>query len=111
MIRAARQCSGAGDELFIFDARSNLAAGGNMLMGKGTESVEVYEQAKIRFLDIANIHVVRASFDALRVRTRSAVLRHHAEQEVCETGSENRWWSMVEGTGWLGHIRSVMLGL
>ena len=32
MIRAARNCSGAGDELYIFDARSNLAAGGNMLM-------------------------------------------------------------------------------
>ena len=32
MIVAARNCSGSGDELYIFDARSNLAAGGNKLM-------------------------------------------------------------------------------
>jgi hypothetical protein len=82
MLRAIRQCCANADELYIFDARSNLAAGGNKLLvcrmhachmadraqGKGTESPDVYELTKIRFLDIANIHVVRASFDALRVR-------------------------------------------
>ena len=40
----------------------------NAVQGKGTESPLVYERTKIRFLDIANIHVVRASYDALRVR-------------------------------------------
>ena len=48
------------------------------MQGKGTESPDVYEFAKLRFLDIANIHVVRASYDALRV---SRTVASHAHTE------------------------------
>ena len=66
MIEEVRKAAQA-RELFVFDARSNLAADGNKLLGKGSESPNVYRSIKLRYLEIANIHVVRESFDALRV--------------------------------------------
>eukprot|EP00042_Codosiga_hollandica_P046702 m.494517 g.494517 ORF g.494517 m.494517 type:complete len:655 (+) comp57289_c0_seq2:1597-3561(+) len=95
-IKALRLCSAKSDELFIFDARSSLAVEGNKLMGKGTESPENYENTKLINLDIANIHAVRASYDELR--------------EVCEVGSDQKWQTLLESTGWLAHIRSILLG-
>ena len=72
----------------------------------------MYERTKLRFLDIANIHVVRGSYDALRVcpSIYIAVWVQVLFKDVVEVGSEQKWWSMVESTGWLGHIRSVLSG-
>ncbi len=47
------------EDLFIFDARSWVAAKANMLNGKGTESMSHYKGCHIEFLDIDNIHKVR----------------------------------------------------
>ena len=46
------------------------------------------------YMEIANIHSVRASVDAL--------------QSMCEDGSEEKWLSRLEQTGWLRQVHSVL---
>jgi myotubularin-related protein 1/2 len=46
----------------IYDARSWIAAKGNMLTGKGTENLSYYKNCELVFLDIENIHKVRESY-------------------------------------------------
>ena len=62
--------------LVIFDARSSLAEKGNKLMGKGSENPYHYRQTKLIFMEIQNIHALRASADLL--------------QALCEEGSEDK---------------------
>mmetsp|Transcript_1686 Transcript_1686/g.3145 ORF Transcript_1686/g.3145 Transcript_1686/m.3145 type:complete len:1001 (-) Transcript_1686:1399-4401(-) len=50
---------------YIFDARSMLAAMANMAAGRGTEEVDNYIHTEIVFCGIDNIHVMRASYEAL----------------------------------------------
>ena len=62
--------------------------------GKGTEDVNRYENCKLLFLDIANIHAMRDSIDKL--------------QSVCEGAPEHKWLSQLEWTQWLTHISNVL---
>eukprot|EP00045_Choanoeca_perplexa_P013788 m.157711 g.157711 ORF g.157711 m.157711 type:complete len:1047 (+) comp16455_c0_seq2:45-3185(+) len=94
MLQALMLCSDNKSTILIFDARSVLAAGGNQLMGKGTENEAYYENAKLNYMDIGNIHTMRQSQDKL--------------VELCLSGSDTRWYSNLEATGWLGHIKLVL---
>ena len=94
LIEACLKASNNAQQIIIFDARSQIAAGGNKLMGKGSETVSAYHNAKIVFMEIANIHAVRTSYDALR--------------DLCAFSVESKWLSTLEATGWLKHIRSVL---
>jgi len=49
---------------------------------------------KLLFMDIANIHAMRDSVDKLFT--------------VCDTVQENKWYSQLESTQWLTHVRSVL---
>lgn len=96
LVQAARQISPS-KRMVIFDARSMLAAGGNRLKGKGTEDiVNRYQGMRLMYLDIANIHAMRDSIDKLF--------------SVCDSVQENKWYSQLESTQWLLHIRSVLKG-
>jgi myotubularin-related protein 1/2 len=79
----------------VFDARSNLAATGNSIAGKGTENMARYANCRIRFLELGNIHTMRASFDALRNMCLSAV-------------SESNWFSALQQSGWLENVRCII---
>lgn len=46
---------------FIFDARPMVNAMANRATGGGSEIVKAYKGAKYKYLDIANIHVMRNS--------------------------------------------------
>ena len=48
MVTALRNCSSSGSHAVIFDARSSFAAGGNKLMGKGSEDPSNYSQCRVR---------------------------------------------------------------
>ena len=48
-------------------------------------------------MEIANIHSMRSSLDSL--------------MELCATGSEDKWLSKLESTGWLRHVRLVLSGV
>jgi hypothetical protein len=94
MLQALMLCSDNKSTILIFDARSVLAAGGNQLMGKGTENEAYYQNAKLNYMDIGNIHTMRQSQDKL--------------VELCLAGSDSRWYSSLEATGWLGHVQLVL---
>ncbi|XP_065179823.1 LOW QUALITY PROTEIN: myotubularin-related protein 2-like [Sycon ciliatum] len=96
VIKAARLTCPT-EDLVIFDARSRVAAGGNMLKGKGTEdTVNRYKSCKLLFLDIANIHAMRESIDKLH--------------KVCCNPSNTHWFSQLESSQWLNHCSSVLRG-
>eukprot|EP00729_Bicosta_minor_P017639 gene17639-14086_t len=94
LVNAVRLSSPHPDLLVIFDARSKLAEMGNQLMGKGAEDTRNYEKTKVLFMEIQNIHAVRASTDAL--------------QALCEGQSDSKWLSKLEDTGWLQHVQSIL---
>ena len=94
VIRAVRNASPNPNLMVIFDARSEAAATGNKLMGKGSEVGKNYENTKVLFMEIGNIHAVRASVDAL--------------QALCEEESGSKWLSKLEATGWLKHVSGIL---
>ena len=100
-IKTIRELSRNKNQIYIIDARAEIAAMGNRAMGKGTENVQHYEGAeKLFFCNIGNIHTMRQSLNTL--------------VDLCEptsiaSGCEN-WWTQVEQTGWLRHIALVLIG-
>lgn len=94
LVEAVRQISPDPSMIVIFDARSSLAEMGNKLMGKGSEDSKYYRNSKVLFMEIQNIHAVRASADSLKA--------------LCDDGSEEKWFSRLEQTGWLKHVQSVL---
>ncbi|KAI6649290.1 Myotubularin-related protein 2 [Oopsacas minuta] len=78
------------DKLHIYDARSSMAAGGNKLMGKGTEDVTRYKNCTLDYLDIPNIHTMRESIDKL--------------YQTCFMPDGSKWLSQLENTQWLNYI-------
>lgn len=85
-------------KIFIMDARPLANAVANKARGGGYESEELYRNAEINFLDIHSIHVMRESLRKLK--------------ELCfpAIGDEQHWYSNLESTHWLEHIRSILSG-
>ena len=85
-------------KIFIMDARPIANAVANKARGGGYESEELYRNAEINFLDIHSIHVMRESLRKLK--------------ELCfpAIGDEQHWYSNLESTHWLEHIRSILSG-
>ena len=53
-----------------------------------------HTRAQLLFMEIGNIHAVRASADAV--------------QGLCEDPSDQKFLSKLEATGWLLHVQSIM---
>lgn len=84
-------------KLFIMDARPSANAIANKAKGGGYESEETYQNAELVFLDIHNIHVMRESQRKLK--------------ELCFPQiDESRWFSGIDSTYWLKHIKCVLAG-
>ncbi|EGD79452.1 hypothetical protein PTSG_10018 [Salpingoeca rosetta] len=94
LVSQLRKMGSNPDHIVICDARSLLAAGGNRVLGKGSEDPSVYPHIKMYFMSIGNIHAVRQSYEAL--------------QDLCARGSEKKWYGKLEATGWLAHTRSIL---
>ncbi|CAM9339174.1 unnamed protein product [Chrysoparadoxa australica] len=84
--------------LRIIDARPELSAKGNSLIGKGHEVVSRLGQgaATLQFADMGNIKVVRNSFNALVA--------------ALDVEDDPSWHQSLHASGWLLHIRSLMKG-
>lgn len=82
-------------KILIVDARSYASAVTNRARGGGVECQEYYPSAEIQFMNLANIHVVRKSFQSLR--------------QLCalEIDTPN-WYSLLEKTNWIQHISSLI---
>merc|ERR1711892_16561 len=93
------------EKLLIFDLRPKINAQANLAKGGGFEKGEFYRVAKdddkefvaLLFCDIGNIHVMRESLG-----------------EVVYALAKNKpdkWWADLDKSGWLGHVRLVMLAV
>lgn len=84
-------------KMFILDARPSANAIANKARGGGYESEDAYQHAELVFLDIHNIHVMRESLRKLK--------------ELCFPNiDEARWFSGLESTYWLKHIKCILAG-
>jgi hypothetical protein len=82
--------------LIIVDARPKINAQANQAAGKGYEIGKGYENCRVLFMGIANIHVMRKSIDML--------------EELCSssTAEDPNWFKNIETTGWLQHVSRVL---
>eukprot|EP01130_Rhizamoeba_saxonica_P003711 TRINITY_DN1544_c0_g1_i2.p1 TRINITY_DN1544_c0_g1~~TRINITY_DN1544_c0_g1_i2.p1 ORF type:complete len:694 (+),score=127.27 TRINITY_DN1544_c0_g1_i2:2-2083(+) len=85
------------ESLCILDARARVAAMANRGRGAGTENKR-YKNCKVEFLNIDNIHAVRASWRALSDLCIPRLL------------DSSGWLSSLEETKWLSHIRKILKG-
>ena len=93
IIAAVGLASPTQQPLIIADARSKVAATGNAVLGKGTES-EAHYLATVAFLDIANIHTVRNSF----LKLHELHARTHAKgvaADYLRALDESNWLSLL----------------
>lgn len=80
-------------QLMILDPRPRTNAEANKYMGSGYEKPEFYRRTQILFLDVANIHVMRSSQQALRA------LCHQPAR------TDTDWYTQIDQTLWLSHIQ------
>ncbi|KAG2379306.1 hypothetical protein C9374_007445 [Naegleria lovaniensis] len=82
--------------LMIVDLRPRANAEANRVI-KGAGYEKNYKNCELRFMNIENIHVVRNSFARLA--------------DICHDfgGVELNWYSKVESTLWLEHLRSILM--
>ncbi|ETO33581.1 myotubularin-related protein 2 [Reticulomyxa filosa] len=84
--------------LYVMDARPKLNAQLNKAKGAGFENAAFYKNIIVEFLNIANIHVMRKSRQAL-----SRII--HAPKH-----KDKDWWVQLANTEWLQHIRKLLKG-
>ncbi|KAK9880690.1 hypothetical protein WA026_011925 [Henosepilachna vigintioctopunctata] len=81
-------------KVLILDARSYAIAVANRARGGGCECPEYYSNCDIQFMNLANIHSIRKSFQALR--------------QLCISSTDQTWHSQLENTKWLQHMSGLM---
>jgi myotubularin-related protein 1/2 len=91
--------TGGCSTLVIADARPQVAAFGNTVMGAGYEQIDRYKVA-VEFLGIDNIHAVR---DAYRRLCDLCAPRPAADGDL-------HYWAGVSATRWLEHVLRVLQG-
>lgn len=100
LVLALQRATSAFDDASVFhffDARSQIAATANAAQGKGTEDPRNYANSELHFCDIANIHAVRSSYNAL--------------SSVCQPGQEKyggEWAFQLRNTFWFMHISRIL---
>ncbi|CAB3402048.1 unnamed protein product [Caenorhabditis bovis] len=82
-------------QFVIMDARTYAAAFANRARSGGFENTEYYQQAKLDFLGLPNIHTVRNSFIAMRNLLHSGT---HGDQLLAS----------LQNTGWLQNLSNLL---
>ncbi|KAF0698359.1 Aste57867_11009 [Aphanomyces stellatus] len=96
MLLLIGQTNRINQKVWIVDCRPELNARANNLTGGGTESSSI-RHATVSFMNIANIHAMRESFEAMR----QLFLYPSADADL-------HWHARVEDTKWLYHVRLVL---
>jgi myotubularin-related protein 6/7/8 len=90
---------GAQQTNLIIDARPRVNAIANHAKGFGSERIEGYKGAEVRFLGIDNIHVMRSSLSKVVEALKDSDLTAFAPNRVA-----------LEKSGWRKHINYLLLG-
>lgn len=88
-------CKSTNQQAYIFDTRPKLNAIANRAQGKGYEDERFYKHAKVQFLPIDNIHVVRKSLE-------------NFIDGVENSKSFGDFYGNIEKSGWVGHLSSIL---
>ena len=94
-------------QLTIVDCRALIAARANHARGGGVESINRYKKCDIRFLDIDNIHTMRASLS--KVAAICSPLDSAQNTAATDPDGED-WFSRLSASKWMKHIHRVVAG-
>ncbi|XP_004631093.1 myotubularin-related protein 6 isoform X2 [Octodon degus] len=96
LLQAISKANPANCYVYVVDTRPKLNAMANRAAGKGYENEDNYSQIRFQFVGIENIHVMRSSLQKL--------LEVNGTKGLCV----NDFYSGLESSGWLRHIKAVM---
>ncbi|XP_003477295.2 myotubularin-related protein 6 isoform X2 [Cavia porcellus] len=96
LLQAISKANPANCSMYVVDTRPKLNAMANRAAGKGYENEDNYSNIRFQFVGIENIHVMRSSLQKL--------LEVNGTKGLCV----NDFYSGLESSGWLRHIKAVM---
>ncbi|XP_043333942.1 myotubularin-related protein 6 isoform X1 [Cervus canadensis] len=96
LLQAISKANPANCYMYVMDTRPRLNAMANRAAGKGYENEDNYSNIRFQFVGIENIHVMRSSLQKL------------LEVNGTKGLSVNDFYSGLESSGWLRHIKAVM---
>ncbi|OON20176.1 hypothetical protein X801_03947 [Opisthorchis viverrini] len=95
LVRLIRTANANANNLLIFDARPQMNAVANKGRGGGVENPTYYENVQYVFLNIQNIHAMRASLTNV--------------YEACyPMPKEGNWFKALADSKWLYHIKQII---
>ncbi|KAL1519176.1 hypothetical protein AB1Y20_003436 [Prymnesium parvum] len=101
LLQAIADTNPVTDRLQIIDCRPRVNAALNHAKGKGYEHSAQYVMAKISFMNIDNIHVMRAS-----LRAFLAALQQRPPTDGAK--EEENWQADLDRCGWMEHLRTML---
>ncbi|KAL2770104.1 myotubularin-related protein 6 isoform 7 [Daubentonia madagascariensis] len=96
LLQAVSKANPVNRYMYVMDTRPKLNAMANRAAGKGYENEDNYSNIRFQFVGIENIHVMRSSLQKL------------LEVSGTKGLSVNDFYSGLESSGWLRHIKAVM---
>ncbi|ERE87303.1 myotubularin-related protein 6 isoform X2 [Cricetulus griseus] len=96
LLKAISTANSGNHYMYVVDTRPKLNAMANRAAGKGYENEDNYSNIRFQFVGIENIHVMRSSLQKLLEVNGSKGL------------SVNDFYSGLESSGWLRHIKAVL---
>ncbi|XP_007495294.1 myotubularin-related protein 6 isoform X2 [Monodelphis domestica] len=96
MLQAISKANPSNRYMYVMDTRPKLNAMANRAAGKGYENEDNYSNIRFQFVGIENIHVMRSSLQKLLEVNGTRAL------------SVNDFFSGLESSGWLRHIKAVL---
>lgn len=96
LLQAISKANPGNRYMYVVDTRPKLNAMANRAAGKGYENEDNYSNIRFQFVGIENIHVMRSSLQKLLEVNGSKGL------------SVNDFYSGLESSGWLRHIKAVL---
>ncbi|KAM8842285.1 phosphatidylinositol-3-phosphate phosphatase MTMR7-like isoform 1-T1 [Synchiropus picturatus] len=100
MLQSLMKSNPGSDYIYVVDTRPKLNAMANRAAGKGYENEDHYNNIKLQFIGIENIHVMRNSQQKLTDGNR-------AFGELRSPSVTDFLWGL-ENSGWLKHIKAIL---
>lgn len=105
MLTLIGQTNHLGHTVYIFDARSYVAAMANTLRDGGVESEKDYKNCKVVHNDIDNIHEVRKSYNKLM----EGCIDEYNPNKKTERPNEFGLLNVLQTSKWIPKLRSILI--
>ncbi|XP_070265555.1 phosphatidylinositol-3,5-bisphosphate 3-phosphatase MTMR6 isoform X1 [Myotis yumanensis] len=114
LLQAISKANPANRYMYVVDTRPKLNAIANRAAGKGYENEDNYSNIRFQFVGIENIHVMRSSLQKLLEVLDNIYFQYisvwttYISVNGTKGLSVNDFYSGLESSGWLRHIKAVM---